>query len=134
MSLWIAYSLPRAKKTVEALLEKKCADEQSALTLKELGLPPSARLSLRRYSSLRRVVDAAGESSGASGAAGEKSEPRYFIREDNIQRAQDMFCKKRGGIAQTLVMLGIFTAALVLVWMAASLIFDTESLSLPFMN
>lgn len=132
VTLWTGFSLPRSKKTVERLFENKCRDEKSALTLSDLGLPKSTALLLRRGSSLRRVVDADAGAARPAGAAELAPEPRYYIRPENDERARKMFCAQRSGIVQSLIMLLIFTASLVLIWIVSSLIFDTQSLKLPF--
>ena len=133
ITLWLSFSLPRAKRAVERLFEKGCRDEASALTLGELGLPKSTAVLLRRGSSLRRVVDADGAGAPrAAGAAQLSPEPRFFIRPENAERARSMFGKERAGMARGLIVLAVFTAAFVLLWIAASLIFDTQSLRLPF--
>ncbi len=132
ITLWLAFSLPTAKKTVERLLEKGCDSQDTALSLKELGVGRAAALLLGRGSSLRRVVDAEGERSRRAGAADVSEDRRFFIRPENAEKAKTMYCRPRSGFAQALVMLVIFTAAFFALWILASLIFDTTDLKLPF--
>lgn len=135
VTLTLGLTRPKLYRIVTALLNKNCDSPQAALDREALGISSLwESLLLRPTGALRRLVKSAEEEKTPSlrVPTEEKQRKHYYLPTENREKANLLYGRKPANIWQSLALSLLLTAVFFVLWILASLVFDTSSLPALF--